>query len=127
MQHKLLSVLAKSTLGLALAVVAASSFAQAKKEVTFAHQDMVFPYRTVMESGELEKTTGYKINWRMFGGGGDVIKAMASGDVQIGEVGSSPLAAAASGLEPTSPICTSPDAMALMTSPPPPNMRQLIL
>ena len=49
MQHKLLSVLAKSTLGLALAVVAASSFAQAKKEVTFAHQDMVFPYRTVME------------------------------------------------------------------------------
>ncbi len=66
------------------------------KEVTFAHQDMVFPYRTVMESGELEKATGYKINWRMFGGGGDVIKAMASGDVQIGEVGSSPLAAATS-------------------------------
>jgi len=66
------------------------------REVTFAHQDMVFPYRTVMESGELEKATGYKINWRMFGGGGDVIKAMASGDVQIGEVGSSPLAAAAS-------------------------------
>ena len=94
MQHKLLSVLAKSTLGLALAVVAASSFAQTKKEVTFAHQDMVFPYRTVMESGELEKTTGYKINWRMFGGGGDVIKAMASGDVQIGQVGSSPLTAA---------------------------------
>ena len=43
-----------------------------------------------MESGELEKATGYKINWRMFGGGGDVIRAMASGDVQIGEVGSSP-------------------------------------
>ena len=96
MKQSLISLLAKSTLGLALAVVAASSFAQAKKEVTFAHQDMVFPYRTVMESGELEKTTGYKINWRMFGGGGDVIKAMASGDVQIGEVGSSPLAAAAS-------------------------------
>ncbi len=67
-----------------------------KKEVTFAHQDMLVPLRTVMESGELEKTTGYKINWRMFGGGGDVIKAMASGDVQIGEAGSSPLTAAAS-------------------------------
>ena len=73
-----------------------SVFAQAKKEVTFAHQDMLVPLRTVMESGELEKTTGYKINWRMFGGGGDVIKAMASGDVQIGEAGSSPITAAAS-------------------------------
>ncbi|MCX7279525.1 MAG: taurine ABC transporter substrate-binding protein [Burkholderiales bacterium] len=82
---------------MAACALAVSGFAQAQtKEVTFAHQDMVFPYRTVMESGELEKATGYKINWRMFGGGGDVIKAMASGDVQIGEVGSSPLAAATS-------------------------------
>ena len=72
------------------------ALAQAKKEVTFAHQDMLVPLRTVMESGELEKTTGYKINWRMFGGGGDVIKAMASGDVQLGEAGSSPITAAAS-------------------------------
>ena len=80
---------------LALAVTG-SAFAQAKKEVTFAHQDMLVPLRIVQESGELEKATGYKINWRMFGGGGDVIKAMASGDVQIGEAGSSPLTAAAS-------------------------------
>jgi taurine transport system substrate-binding protein len=72
------------------------AFAQAKKEVTFAHQDMLVPLRVVMESGELEKATGYKINWRMFGGGGDVIKAMASGDVQLGEAGSSPITAAAS-------------------------------
>jgi len=71
------------------------AFAQTK-EVTFAHQDMLVPLRTVMESGELEKATGYKINWRMFGGGGDVVRAMASGDVQIGEAGSSPITAAAS-------------------------------
>ncbi len=85
-------------LWLAAATLAASgnAFAQAKKEVTFAHQDMLVPFRIVMESGELEKATGYKINWRMFGGGGDVIKAMASGDVQIGEAGSSPIVAAAS-------------------------------
>ena len=57
---------------------------------------MLVPLRTVMESGEIEKATGYKINWRMFGGGGDVIRAMASGDVQIGEAGSSPITAAAS-------------------------------
>jgi taurine transport system substrate-binding protein len=73
-----------------------STFAQGSKEVTFAHQDMLVPLRLVMESGEVEKATGYKINWRMFAGGGDVIRAMASGDVQMGEVGSSPMTAAAS-------------------------------
>ena len=78
------------------ATAVSGAWAQAKKEVTFAHQDMLVPLRTVMESGELEKATGYKINWRMFGGGGDVIKAMASGDVQLGEAGSSPIVAAAS-------------------------------
>jgi taurine transport system substrate-binding protein len=77
-------------------VLSGTSFAQGNKEVTFAHQDMLVPLRLVMESGEVEKATGYKINWRMFSGGGDVIRAMASGDVQMGETGSSPLTAAAS-------------------------------
>ena len=81
--------------GLVLAALAAAP-AFAQKTVTFAHQDMIVPLRTVMESGELEKATGYKINWRQFGGGGDVIKAMASGDVHLGEAGSSPITAAAS-------------------------------
>lgn len=66
------------------------------KEVTFAHQDMIVPFRVLMAKGEIEKATGYKISWKMFGGGGDVIKAMASGEVPIGEVGSSPATAAAS-------------------------------
>ena len=86
---------ATPALGLSLMLCGLAQ-AQAAKEVTFAHQDMLVPLRTVMESGELEKATGYKINWRMFGGGGDVIKAMASGGVQIGEAGSSPFTAAAS-------------------------------
>lgn len=81
---------------LALAATTGLAGAQAKKEVTFAHQDMLVPLRLVMESGEVEKATGYKINWRMFSGGGDVIRAMASGDIQMGETGSSPLTAAAS-------------------------------
>ena len=89
------SAIAAGLAGTALALVGGSALAQTK-EVTIAHQDMLDPYRIVMESGELEKATGYKINWRMFGGGGDVIRAMASGDVQIGEAGSSPIAAAAS-------------------------------
>jgi taurine transport system substrate-binding protein len=79
------------------AAMALGAAAQAQtKELTFAHQDMLVPLRLVMESGEVEKATGYKINWRMFSGGGDVIRAMASGDVQMGETGSSPLTAAAS-------------------------------
>ena len=92
MIHKrhLIQLLTSAALGLA-----AGAQAQ-QKEVTFAHQDMLVPLRVIMESGELERATGYKINWRMFGGGGDVIKAMASGDVQIGEAGSSPIVAAAS-------------------------------
>ena len=80
----------------AIAVLACGLASAQTKEVTIAHQDMLDPYRIVMESGELEKTTGYKINWRMFGGGGDVIRAMASGDVQIGEVCSAGITAAAS-------------------------------
>ncbi len=84
---------------LSAAVFAASAglaFAQPKKEVTIAYQDMNVPYRTVMESGEIEKATGYRIDWRMIVGGGDVIRAMGSGDIEIGEAGSSPIAAAAS-------------------------------
>ena len=83
-------------LAIASLALSGSAFAQGSKEVTFAHQDMLVPLRLVMESGEVEKATGYKINWRMFSGGGDVIRAMASGDVQMGETGSSPLTAAAS-------------------------------
>ena len=94
-RNQALKSIFRNAVAAGLAVAASAVIAQTK-EVTIAHQDMLIPYRTVMESGELEKATGYKINWRMFGGGGDVIRAMASGDVQIGEAGSSPIAAAAS-------------------------------
>ena len=74
--------------------VAAPAWAQ--KTVTFAYQDMMNPWRWVQQSQEIEKATGFKINWRQFGGGGDVIRAMASGDVQLGEVGSTGVATAIS-------------------------------
>ena len=85
----LLALLVAPALGLS------SALAQTK-QVTFAHQDMIVPFRVLMAAGEIEKSTGYKVSWKMFGGGGDVIKAMASGEVPIGEVGSSPATAAAS-------------------------------
>lgn len=82
---------------LAVMVVMALGTARAQqREVTVAHLDMLLPLRTVMESQELEKSTGYKINWRMFGSGADIIRAMASGDVQIAELGSSAIAVAMS-------------------------------
>jgi taurine transport system substrate-binding protein len=54
------------------------------------------PWRWVQQTGEVEKATGIKINFRQFGGGGDVIRAMASGDVQLGEIGSTGIATAIS-------------------------------
>ena len=96
MQHHFHGLIATlSALG-ALAVLASSPTAAAENEVTFAYQDMVVPFRVLMQSGAIEKATGYKITWRKFGGGGDVIRAMASGNVVMGEAGSSPIAAAAS-------------------------------
>src|SRR4030095_2978445 len=81
------------------ALVAAPAVAQAK-EVTIGYQDMVVPYRIAQEAKDLEKATGYKVSWKQFGGGGEVIKARASGAVQIGEVGSAGVAAAVSRGEP---------------------------
>ena len=90
-----------SLLALPLAIWISSAPLQAQtKEVTIAHQDMIVPFRVQQAAGAVEKATGYKINWKMFGGGGDVIKAMASGEVPIGEVGSSPATtAAATGMD----------------------------
>ncbi len=83
-----------------VAVVAAAPALAQQKEVTIGYQDMVVPYRVAQEAKEIEKATGYKINWKQFGGGGEVIKAMASGAVQIGEVGSAGVSAAVSRGEP---------------------------
>ena len=85
---------------IAAAFAAAGLAGAQSKEVTIGYQDMVVPYRMAQEAKELEKATGYKVNWKQFGGGGEVIKAMASGAVQVGEVGSAGIAAAVSRGEP---------------------------
>jgi taurine transport system substrate-binding protein len=68
----------------------------AEKEVNIAFQTVVEPSKIAQADGEYDKQTGWKTHWRKFESGGDVITAVASGDIQIGYVGSSPLAAAAS-------------------------------
>lgn len=62
-------------------------------EVVIAYQDMVVPWRFAQATGEVEKATGYKVTYRKLGSGADVIRALASGSVQLGEAGSSPIAA----------------------------------
>jgi taurine transport system substrate-binding protein len=92
----------RSTRLIAAAAIAAGvlpwmgSAAAQTKEVTIAHQDMMVPWRYAHATREVEKATGYKISYRKFGGGGDVIRAMASGQVHVGEAGSAPIAAALS-------------------------------
>jgi len=54
------------------------------------------PLEAAVASGAFEKATGWEIEWRKFGSGADVIAAMASGDLKIAELGSSPLAIGAS-------------------------------
>jgi taurine transport system substrate-binding protein len=82
----------------ATALLAASplSARAADQEVTIGYQTGVDPAKVAIADGAYEKATGWKISWRKFDTGADVIAAMASGDVAIGYVGSSPLAAGAS-------------------------------
>ena len=86
----LLAGLAAGTLALPNA-----AFAQAK-EVTIAYQQIAGPMIVAIANGTIEKATGYKINGRQFESGAKVATAMTSGDVQVGVIGSSPLAAAVS-------------------------------
>jgi len=60
-----------------------------------AYQTTVDPAKVSQVDGDYETATKASIDWRKFDNGADVITAVASGDVQIGYLGSSPLAAAA--------------------------------
>lgn len=66
------------------------------KEVVIGYQDMVVPWRYAQETQEVEKRTGYKVTYRKLGSGAEVVRALASGAIHIGEAGSSPFASALS-------------------------------
>lgn len=65
-------------------------------KLTIGYQTVVEPSKVAQADGLYEKTLGATIDWRKFDSGADVIAAIASGAIDIGYVGSSPLAAAAS-------------------------------
>lgn len=91
---KNLSILA---CGMFIAATGSMSHAQtADKVVSVAYQGTYSPWIKAMVDGTFEQRTGYKIKWQKFNSGAAVVTAMASGDIDIGVVGSSPLAAAVS-------------------------------
>ena len=81
---------------LVAAALGAGSAAAQTKEVTIAYQQIAGPLIVAIANGSVEKATGYKVNWRQFDSGAKVATAMTSGDIQVGVIGSSPLAAAVS-------------------------------
>lgn len=80
---------------LAALTLAGSALIAQAADFTVAYQTTVDPAKVAQADGAYEKATGSKISWRKFDNGADVITAIASGDVQIGYLGSSPLTAAA--------------------------------
>jgi taurine transport system substrate-binding protein len=84
-----------SNIFLALTLAGLTFGAQAA-ELTVGYQTGIDPSKVPQADGQYEKAIGEKIDWRRFNSGPEVVTAIASGDVQIGNLGSSPLAAAAS-------------------------------
>lgn len=70
--------------------------ATAAETLRVGWQQIVEPARVPQAEGAYEAATGGPVTWNLFGGGADVIAAIAAGAIDIGYVGSSPLTAAAS-------------------------------
>ena len=66
------------------------------QSIVIGYQTGVDPTKVAQANGDYEKDSGQNIQWRKFDAGSDVVNALASGDIVIGNIGSSPLAAAAS-------------------------------
>ncbi|NIY48204.1 taurine ABC transporter substrate-binding protein [Cedecea colo] len=77
----------------ALALIATRAFAV---DVTVAYQTSAEPAKVAQADNTFAKDSGAKVAWRKFDSGASVVRALASGDVQIGNIGSSSLAVAAS-------------------------------
>jgi taurine transport system substrate-binding protein len=63
-----------------------------ERQVVIGYQEIATPWKSLIDSKELEEMTGYKITWKLFQTGAEVAKALSEGQIQIGELGSSPLA-----------------------------------
>ena len=82
----------------ALASLLALGAAQATtpQKIVVGYQTGPDPIEVAIADGGFAKAAGRDVEFRKFNSGADIFAAIASGDVQIGYVGSSPFAAAAS-------------------------------
>lgn len=78
---------------MALALTASGALAD---KIVIGHFGNPTPMQVARAEGLFEKATGWDIEWRKFASGAEIIAAMASGDVKISELGSSPMTIAMS-------------------------------
>jgi len=86
----------KFSLSLIAAALSLSALTAQAVDVTVAYQTSAEPAKVAQADGTFAKESGAQVDWRKFDSGSSVVRALASGDVQIGNIGSSPLAVAAS-------------------------------
>ncbi len=65
------------------------------KAIVIAYQTGIDPTKVAQAKGLYKENSQQNIHWKKFDTGADIINALASGDVDIGNIGTSPLAAAA--------------------------------
>ena len=79
-----------------LGALALWAFQAQAVDVTVAYQTSAEPAKVAQADNTFAKASGANVDWRKFDSGAAIVRALASGDVQIGNLGSSPLAVAAS-------------------------------
>lgn len=80
----------------ALALIGGGLSANAADAIRIAYQTTIDPSKVAQADGAYDKAFGRAAEWKKFDSGADVIAAIAGGSIDIGFVGSSPLAVAAS-------------------------------
>ena len=78
-----------------IAALALAAFQAQAVNVTVAYQTSAEPAKVAQADNTFAKASGATVDWRKFDSGASIVRALASGDVQIGNLGSSPLAVAA--------------------------------
>jgi taurine transport system substrate-binding protein len=80
---------------LGAATILGAGLAHAEDAVRIGYQTIIEPAKVAQADGVYDKAIGRTVDWRKFDSGADVIAAIAGGSIDIGLVGSSPLAVAA--------------------------------
>ncbi|MXF45519.1 taurine ABC transporter substrate-binding protein [Raoultella sp. Lac2] len=78
-----------------IATLALAAFQAQAVNVTVAYQTSAEPAKVAQADNTFAKASGATVDWRKFDSGSSIVRALASGDVQIGNLGSSPLVVAA--------------------------------